>query len=85
MQLSLLTQLRVMNLAKNVLTGTVPSQLGLLESMTTMNLETNLLQGTIPDVICDIESLRELTFSDDCDACPCCTECLSKNETSLNV
>jgi Leucine-rich repeat (LRR) protein len=55
-----LVQLKVLNLAGNQLTGSVPSELGDMNTIEILNLGSNQFTGTIPSSFANLAGLREL-------------------------
>jgi hypothetical protein len=59
-ELRLLTQLQVLNLNGNSLTGTIPTQIGRLGSLVHLDLGNNFISGSIPSEIGMMTSLEEI-------------------------
>ena len=63
-----------MNLARNKLTGTIPSDIGDLHRLQTLFLESNKLEGSIPSEIGNLQTLKQArlccTTTNSREACP---------------
>jgi len=71
---SVWTNLELMNLSGNPITGTIPSEIGALSSLTTLDLSNTNVTGTLPEEICSIENIS-ITLP--CAvACSCCNQCI---------
>lgn len=79
---SVSSDMQLMWLYRNFLTGTIPSEYGSLARLETLELYDNLLSGSMPSGVCsNIDSSVPVlsTLTVDCDvACDCCTCCGSK-------
>jgi len=49
---------KVLNLANNKLTGTIPKEIGQLKSLAELNLSFNYLSGYIPQQLCSLTNLE---------------------------
>jgi len=68
------TNLELLNLSGNQITGTIPSEIGTLSSLTTLDLSNTNVTGTLPEEICSIENIS-ITLP--CAvACSCCNQCI---------
>lgn len=57
-EISILRQLKVLQLNENELTGTIPPSLDVLKQLEELELANNRLDGTIPAELCDMRNLR---------------------------
>nr|DAD44553.1 TPA_asm: hypothetical protein HUJ06_002783 [Nelumbo nucifera] len=58
-----LTQMEVMDVSFNSLTGHLPDSLSCLNEIEVLNLAHNKLSGTLPDLVCSLRSLLNLSVS----------------------
>jgi Leucine-rich repeat (LRR) protein len=54
--------LETLDLSKNFLTGSVPSELGSMPSLVSLKLESNLLTGAVPEVLTNGHILQTIRF-----------------------
>ncbi|CAL4889920.1 unnamed protein product [Urochloa decumbens] len=54
---------KVLNLANNKLTGTIPKEIGRLKSLAELDLSFNYLSGEIPQQLCSLSNLQALDLS----------------------
>jgi len=81
-EISVLSEVEILDLRNNQIYGKVPDSIGSLSMLRELLLDSNVISGTISPAICklvDNGSLRQ--FTTDCRGpnpsveCPCCTNC----------
>ena len=80
-----MTNLEVLSLAVNRLTGTVPSVLGVIPNLTYVAIEGNNLGGGIALDLCPVGVSKVLMADCDKVACGCCTECFWSTSTTQQM
>lgn len=53
-----------LDVSRNQLTGTIPTELGLLKKLKNIDVSSNKLEGTLPNEMLDMEPNLRLNFTD---------------------
>jgi Leucine-rich repeat (LRR) protein len=59
-----MSALQILDLSKNIISGSIPSSLGNVSSLTEILLDTNILSGSVPETLSLIENLSVLSLGE---------------------